>query len=134
MKIEAGKSLWFPDCIARTLVEYHVTEVSENTVKAETDNENVEKEIEIHLPENPKSGYMKAASWGYILFTGKLGAQHFLDTHNPFEDYTKEGKETIVSLLMNDNYLVQQLNIPKALAKNHKMWFNSKSEERKCDL
>ena len=104
MKIEEGKSLWFPDCIERTLVEYHIIEVSKNTVKAETDNENVEKEIEVHLPENPKSGHMKAAYWGYILFTGESGARHFLDTHDPFAGYTKEGKEKIVSLLMDDSY------------------------------
>lgn len=104
MKIEEGKSLWFPDCIARVLVEYHVTEVSENTVQAKTDNENVEEEIEVHLPENPKSGHMKAAYCGYTLFSGETGAQHFLDTHDPFAGYTKKGKETIVALLMGDDY------------------------------
>ena len=104
MKIEEGKSLWFPDCIARVLVEYRVTDISESIVKAETDNDNVEKEIEVHLSENPKSGHMKAAYWGYILFTGELGARHFLDTHDPFAGYTKEGKETIVALLMDDDY------------------------------
>lgn len=104
MKIEEGKSLWFPDCIERTLIEYHITEVSKNTVKAETNNENVEEEIEVHLPENPKSGHMKAAYWGYTLFSGKTGAQHFLDTHDPFAGYTDKGKKTIVALLMEDSY------------------------------
>lgn len=104
MKIEVGKSLWFPDCIARVCVEYHVTEVTEYTVKAETDNDVVEKAIEISLENNPKSGHLKARIWGYTLFCGKTGAQHFLDTHDPFAGYTKEGKETIVSLLMEDSY------------------------------
>lgn len=102
MKIEAGKSLWFPDCIARVPVEYHVTEVTEYTVKAETDNDVLEKSIEISLENNPKSGYLKAKIWEYTLFCGKTGAQHFLDTHDPFAGYTKEGKETIVSLLVNN--------------------------------
>lgn len=104
MKIEVGKSLWFPDCIARVCVEYHVTEVTEYTVKAETDNDVVEKAIEISLENNPKSGHLKARIWGYTLFCGKTGAQHFLDTHEPFEGYTKEGKEIIVALLTDDNY------------------------------
>lgn len=102
MKIKVGKSLWFPDCIARVPVEFHVTEVTEHAVKAETDNDVVEKSIEISLENNPKSGHLKAKIWGYTFFCGKAGAQHFLDTHDPFAGYTKEGKEKIVSLLTED--------------------------------
>lgn len=122
MKIQVGKSLWFPDCIARVPVEYHVTEVTEFTAKAETDNDVLEKSIEISLENNPKSGHLKAKIWGYTLFCGKTGAQHFLDTHDPFAGYTKEGKETIVSLLMEDSYCkywLRRCQTGIRLKKNH---------------